>query len=406
MKVKLLYGTLGSLLIAGTTLAIQNDPGGKRGNREDVATPLRGDPARGRRVFVKKICVDCHAILGSGGKLGPDLAEVGKGRSFYMLVANLWEHSPRMIKSMAERNVKWPTFKNREMADLISYLYYLNYFDKPGEYQKGKAAFEKKSCIQCHRIGGRGGEIAPSLDAYATTSSPVKMVTAMWNHGPAMVQTLARLNIAPPKFEGSEAADILAYLRASTVEAGFRTEYLSPGEPARGRMVFEKKKCAKCHPVHGQGGNGALDLASVDMRRSVSKIAGVLWNHGPLIWEKLGKVQVAIPPFTVQQMTDLIAYLYFIGYYDSRGDAEHGEKLFRDRGCFECHSEKARSESKAPLLSRMRSVGDPVSLATAFWNHAPAMMEAMGAELLSWPRFSDTELRDLAFYLRKKLKER
>ena len=40
-----------------------------------------------------------HAILGSGGKVGPDLAEVGKGRSFYALVADLWDHSPRMVES-------------------------------------------------------------------------------------------------------------------------------------------------------------------------------------------------------------------------------------------------------------------------------------------------------------------
>lgn len=362
--------------------------------------PLQGDPARGRRVFIKKKCVECHAVLGSGGKVGPDLSQVGKGRSFYELVGQLWEHSPRMIKSMADKKVKWPTFKVREMADLISYLYYLNYFGKPGEYKKGKTAFTQKACVQCHSIGGRGGDRGPSLDTYGAAASPLKMVTAMWNHGPKMVGVQTDLNIETPRFDGSEVADILAYLRASTTKLKMEAEYLSPGDPQKGRLVFEKKKCATCHPVRGVGKGEGPDLAKANLRRSVAEIAGILWNHGPMIWKKLGDMGVAIAPFTVPEMTDLVSYLYFIEYYDSGGDAKVGEKLFHDRGCGECHSKHARESIRGPVLTAMKSTSNPTSLATAFWNHAPAMVDARASAVLPWPSFTETEMRNLAFYLR------
>ena len=98
---------------------------------------MGGKPLAGRKVFVKKQCVRCHAVMGNGGNLGPDLAEVGKGRSFFQLLSELWSHSPQMIQSMQDRSVPWPTFADEEMRDLTAYIYFLNFLDKPGEFQKG-----------------------------------------------------------------------------------------------------------------------------------------------------------------------------------------------------------------------------------------------------------------------------
>jgi len=38
------------------------------------------------------------------------------------MVAALWEHGPRMLESMTQRNVAWPRFTAQQMADLIAYL--------------------------------------------------------------------------------------------------------------------------------------------------------------------------------------------------------------------------------------------------------------------------------------------
>jgi len=45
------------------------------------------DPVAGSRVFDAKGCVKCHALNGSGGKVGPDLARTSRPHSFYDLAA-------------------------------------------------------------------------------------------------------------------------------------------------------------------------------------------------------------------------------------------------------------------------------------------------------------------------------
>jgi putative heme-binding domain-containing protein len=42
--------------------------------------PLPGDPEKGKVVYTKADCSKCHALLGKGGTLGPDLTEVGARR--------------------------------------------------------------------------------------------------------------------------------------------------------------------------------------------------------------------------------------------------------------------------------------------------------------------------------------
>jgi cytochrome c oxidase cbb3-type subunit 3 len=44
------------------------------------ATPLPGDPAKGREVFNRVGCVTCHVVNGQGGTLGPELTTIGRMR--------------------------------------------------------------------------------------------------------------------------------------------------------------------------------------------------------------------------------------------------------------------------------------------------------------------------------------
>jgi putative heme-binding domain-containing protein len=54
--------------------------------------PGAGDPDRGRAIF-ENDCADCHAIAGSGGRIGPDLTRIAVVRSREALVRSIREPS-------------------------------------------------------------------------------------------------------------------------------------------------------------------------------------------------------------------------------------------------------------------------------------------------------------------------
>ena len=88
-----------------------------------------GDPFRGREVFKDKGCVRCHSVWGHGGTLGPEITVAVAGKTWDELVGDFWNHTPRMIDEGSERGYPWPTLERGEMADILSYLYYLRLFD-------------------------------------------------------------------------------------------------------------------------------------------------------------------------------------------------------------------------------------------------------------------------------------
>jgi hypothetical protein len=53
------------------------------------------DPLAGARVFDAKGCIKCHAVGGTGGKVGPDLARTARPRTFYDLAADSGITHPR-----------------------------------------------------------------------------------------------------------------------------------------------------------------------------------------------------------------------------------------------------------------------------------------------------------------------
>jgi putative heme-binding domain-containing protein len=50
---------------------------------------LNGDPRRGAKLFQMQRCAQCHRIHGAGGRLGPDLSEIGRSRSPDFLRASI-----------------------------------------------------------------------------------------------------------------------------------------------------------------------------------------------------------------------------------------------------------------------------------------------------------------------------
>jgi len=366
--------------------------------QESAEWTWRGDPASGRRVFVERGCVRCHAIWGNGGSLGPDFATVGAGRSMLQLAGLFWNHTPRMIETVRRRGFPWPTLSEQELADVISYVYYVKLFDEPGDPELGERWFRDKRCVQCHRLGGAGGRVGPALDGYARYVAPIMLAEGMWNHGPAMQATQRQSGVPTPTFEGREMADLQAYIRRASALEGRQVVLLEPPQPERGRRLFAAKGCVSCHGGAGRGTSAGPDLRAATQQLRVSEIAGVLWNHSFEMSARMQERGVGFPRFSGTEMGDVIAFLYYLRFNETEGDRRTGQTVFRAKGCAGCHLPDSGA-AIGPDLSRSAAVRTPMGLAAAMWNHAPAMFGAMGGRV-EWPRFEGNEMRDLWVYLR------
>lgn len=389
---------VGTLLL---TIAIAGVAG--RSSAAEGNGSLPDDPLAGRRVFIEKGCNDCHAIWGRGGTLGPDLGGSAAWHSVPQLAGILWNHSPEMIEKMRERRMPRPLVSTAEMADLAAFLYFLNYFDPPGDPEKGKVTFTQKGCIQCHSVGGQGGGTGPALDGYKAFASPLFLARAMWSHGPEMLRKMGQNRIPRPQFAGHEIADIFAYLQKASTEMSIQRVYMMVGSPSRGAKVFAEKGCAGCHGVWGNGGHVGPDLGEKIAHTSVTEVVGLMWNHGPAMWKKMEEMKIPFPRFSDTELSDLIAYVFFLQYFDPRGDVVKGQEVFVEKGCILCHyAPRGAEKLLAPDLTRSAALSSPVGLASAMWNHAPAMEAQLRERGLPWPRFQGDDVRDLVAYLRSK----
>jgi mono/diheme cytochrome c family protein len=107
---------------------------------------------------------------------------------------------------------------------------------------------------------------------------------------------------------------------------------------------------------------------------------------------------VELPRFEGSEMANLIAFLYYLRFYETEGDVQIGERLYVQKGCAACHAPD--QASVAPALSESEAVLSPLGLAAAMWEHAPSMFDLVEEEDREWPRFEGDEMRDLSAYLR------
>lgn len=170
-----------------------------------------GNPKRGAALFKEKRCVECHTLTEHAVGIGPDLRVKLKG-SLMRIAGAMWNHGPGMWAKMAEMGISLPVVTETEMADLISYLYFLQFIDKPGDVERGRVVYREKRCSTCHALSGSGGTAAPDLAKVAKLETPLEVITEMWNHATTMEQKMAEQSVAWPVLKGGEMADLIAYL--------------------------------------------------------------------------------------------------------------------------------------------------------------------------------------------------
>ena len=355
----------------------------------------QGNPFRGREVFQQKDCSRCHSVWGHGGSLGPEITVAVAGKSCAELVGDFWNHTPRMIDEMTERGYPWPTLDPQEMSDTLSYLYYLRLFDAPGDSVRGADTYARLQCTACHTLAEQGGRGCGPLDRFGTYLTPTPLAQAMWNAGPRMQQEQLRRGSPIPQFTGNEMADLQAYIRSEGRRQGREVDLQSLPNPTRGEEVYRRKSCGVCH---GRTAGSAPDITRSALSRTAAEITGLLWNHSYAMGATMAARGVSFPQFTGTELSDLIAYLYFLGYLGHEGDARRGAAVFRDKGCSTCHG--AGAEGGAPDLAKVLQRTDRAGLASAMWNHAPQMHRLMAQKAPFWPKFEAGDMQNLVAYLR------
>jgi len=356
------------------------------------------DPLAGSRVFGTKGCVKCHAVNGVGGQIGPDLARVARPRSFYDLATAMWNHLPRMADRMQQLGIERPHLDAQEAADLIGFLYTLNYFDPPGTAAVGRKLFSDKRCVACHQVGGVGGAVGPSLDHLRPFRSPIYVAAAMWNHGPQMIDAMAARGIQRPKFTGAELRDLIAFLAPGTGGSPEGPIYVLPGRPDNGRRLFVEKSCAECHRVSAEGARVGPDLADRAVRRSLIDFAAEMWNKTPKMLAEMRPRGITVTQLRPEDMADLIAYLQSVRYFAAPGNVQRGWTVATSKGCLTCHGVAGERGKSASDLGKVR-LTDPAAVVAALWNHAVVTPPAPGAGKLPWPEFRPDEMADLAAML-------
>ncbi|MEZ5404148.1 MAG: cytochrome c [Bryobacteraceae bacterium] len=175
-----------------------------------------------------------------------------------------------------------------------------------------------------------------------------------------------------------------------------------PGDAARGARLFDSQRCVVCHAVQGRGGKLAPDLGKSTGRAfTPALLASLVWNHSPEMWTAFEGMGIEKPKLDEQQAADLFAYFYAFRYFEKPGDAARGRQVFLDKSCAQCHGlRQGEGPAAAPPVSNWTSLGSPLLLAGALWNHASAMEAAMKQRGLRWPTINAQQLTDLLVYLR------
>ena len=180
----------------------------------DLAYAEAGSPQAGKTVFQQKGCAHCHAISGVGGTVGPDLGAQPPRAHVGEMAAALWNHGPAMWAKMKEAGRPVPKVSDAEMADLLAYLYFVQYIGHGGNATRGRELFRQKSCAGCHAAGGEGLKGAADLTASSAVQAPFNWAAAVWKHPIDAKKEAGEPQPTTARFEDDEMRDLVEFLRA------------------------------------------------------------------------------------------------------------------------------------------------------------------------------------------------
>ncbi|MGA2880557.1 MAG: c-type cytochrome [Bryobacteraceae bacterium] len=155
----------------------------------------------GEAVFQSAGCAKCHQTVDA-------LAVSVQGKTLTEIAAEMWNHAPRMAAAGAPAVQLSPG----QMRDLVSSFWAAKFFEDAGRPSSGSRVFASKNCTVCHKDASSG---APQLPIAGREFSGATMVSVLWRHGPRMLDQMKSKGLAWPRFDGTQMADLIAYLNSN-----------------------------------------------------------------------------------------------------------------------------------------------------------------------------------------------
>ena len=175
---------------------LRNQPGA----RAQTGVFNVGAAGSGDAVFKSAGCAECHQTVAA-------LAAQVQGQTLTEIAAEMWNHAPRMVAAGAPPVALAPG----QMRDLVSSFWATKFFQDAGRSASGSRVFASKKCAVCHNDPASG---APHLPIPGRDFNGASMVSVLWRHGPSMLAQMKTKGIGWPRFDGTQMADLIAYLNS------------------------------------------------------------------------------------------------------------------------------------------------------------------------------------------------
>ena len=133
--------------------------------------------------------------------------------------------------------------------------------------------FKDQGCAYCHPVRGQGGRAAPDLGVRgARNYTPATMAGLFWNHAPEMWSAMEAQRISRPLISREQAGDLLAYFYSVRF-------FDAPGDAARGKRVFESRRCVACHGISSPVNVAVKPVAAWRSLEDPLALVQRMWNH-------------------------------------------------------------------------------------------------------------------------------
>ncbi len=142
-----------------------------------------------------------------------------------------------------------------------------NPFESEQDIQAGDDSFQTH-CSYCHGAfgeGGRGADLTTGLYRYG--GSDVDLFRTILNGIPGS-------EMAPARVKEDDLWRIVAFVK----RLGLAMPEEVPGDPAAGKVVYERIGCSSCHIIHGEGGILGPELTDIGRRRGLSFLEESILN--------------------------------------------------------------------------------------------------------------------------------